>query len=129
MNLNFDISAHQIIQFPSILDERGAITVLESITQLPFDIKQVNWLYDLPENFQKEQYVYKPHNEVIVAIAGSIEMVVDDGNSKIRYQLKNSGYGLFLPKMMLRSFDIFSDNSIVLVVSDEFNEDNSAVNF
>jgi len=113
----------QIIHFPKILDERGNLSVLEQWNQIPFEIKRVYWIYDVPGGEMRGGHAYKTLNEVIVAISGSYDVVLNDGSKEYRYQLNRSYYGLYVPKMMWRHIENFSTNSLALIVADQlYNE-------
>ena len=112
----------RIINFPKILDERGNLSVLEQQKQIPFDIKRVYWIYDVPGGETRGGHAYKTFDEVIIALSGSYDVVLHDGSKEYRYQLNRSYYGLYVPKMVWRHIENFSTNSLALIVaSSEYN--------
>ena len=113
----------QIIQLPKITDPRGNLSIIEQIKQIPFEIKRVHWVYDVPGGYERGGHAYKETEEFIVALSGSFDVVVDDGLVKNRYQLNRSYFGLFVSKGMWRTMTNFSTNSLALVLSStEYNE-------
>lgn len=113
----------RIIQLPKITDPRGNLSFFENGSQLPFEIKRSFWIYDVPGGEDRGGHAYKNTEEFIVALSGSIDVVLDDGNEVKTYSLNRSYYGLYVPKMMWREMKNFSTNSLALVVaSTEYDE-------
>lgn len=112
-----------IIQLPKISDPRGNLSIIEQIKQIPFEIKRVHWVYDVPGGFDRGGHAYFETEEFIVALSGSFDVVVDDGLEKKTFQLNRSYFGLYVPKGMWRTMTNFSTNSLALVLSStEYNE-------
>lgn len=107
----------RIIQLPKILDERGNLTFLEGGNHIPFEIKRTYWIYDVPGGEQRGGHAFREQQEVIVALSGSLDVVVNDGKREARYSLNRSYYGLFVPAGLWRSMENFSTNSVALVLS------------
>lgn len=107
----------KIIQLPKILDERGNLTFLEGGNHIPFEIKRTYWIYDVPGGEQRGGHAFREQQEVIVALSGSLDVVVNDGKREARYSLNRSYYGLFVPAGLWRSMENFSTNSVALVLS------------
>jgi len=113
----------QIIQLPKILDKRGNLSFFENNNQIPFSIKRTYWIYDVPGGEVRGGHAYKENEEFVVALSGSFDVVLDDGNEKKVFNLNRSYYGLFIPKMHWREMNNFSTNSLALIVSNtEYNE-------
>lgn len=113
----------RIIQLPKITDPRGNLSFFENGSQLPFEIKRSFWIYDVPGGEDRGGHAYKNTEEFIVALSGSFDVVLDDGNEVKIYSLNRSYYGLYVPKMMWREMKNFSTNSLALVVaSTEYDE-------
>lgn len=108
----------KIIQLPKILDRRGNLSVIEEEQQVPFLIKRAFWIYDVPGDSQRGGHAYKESEELIVALSGSFDVVLDcgDGEKQV-YHLNRSYYGVYVPKMVWREMQNFSTNSLALVVS------------
>lgn len=107
----------RIISLPKIGDERGNLSIIEQIRQIPFAIKRVHWIYDVPGGIDRGGHAYKETEEFIVALSGSFDVAVDDGNSKNTYSLNRSYFGLYVPKGLWRTMTNFSTNSLALVLS------------
>lgn len=123
-------SGIRLIDFPKILDERGNLSVLEQQKEIPFDIKRVYWIYDVPGGEIRGGHAYKTFDEVIIALSGSYDVVLHDGIKEYRYQLNRSYYGLYVPKMIWRHIENFSTNSLALIVaSAEYNAGEYIRNF
>jgi hypothetical protein len=107
----------QIIQLPKIPDERGNLSFIEEEKQVPFVIERVYWIYDVPGGQVRGGHAFKKQEELIVALSGSFDVLVDNGNVKQHYQLNRSYYGLYIPAGLWRQMENFSTNSIALVLS------------
>jgi len=113
----------KIIQLPKILDRRGNLTFIEGNNHIPFGIKRTYWIYDVPGGESRGGYAFKIQQEFIVALSGSFDVVVDDGNNKKIFQLNRSYYGLYVPSGLWRHMENFSTNSLSMVLaSNDFNE-------
>ena len=110
---------HRIIEINKILDERGNLSFLQSNKEVPFEIKRVYWIYDVPGGEMRGGHAYKNLNEVIIALSGSYDVVLHDGEKEYRYQLNRSYYGLYVPRMMWRHIENFSTNSLALILTDD----------
>lgn len=108
----------KIIDLPKILDERGNLSFFQSSDHIPFDIKRVYWVYDVPGGEQRGGHAFKEQQEVIVALSGSFNVIVNDGREEKVFSLNRSYFGLYIPKMIWRHLDDFSTNSLALVASD-----------
>ncbi|HWJ27180.1 MAG TPA: FdtA/QdtA family cupin domain-containing protein [Flavisolibacter sp.] len=109
----------RIIQLPKFLDERGNLSFFENQNQIPFTIKRAYWIYDVPGGASRGGHAYKTLHEFIVALSGSFDIVLDDGNEKRTYSLNRSYYGLYVPNMIWRHIENFSTNSLALIVADQ----------
>jgi uncharacterized cupin superfamily protein len=107
----------KIIDLPKILDERGNLTFIEQIRHIPFEIKRVYWIYDVPGGQTRGGHAFKTQHELIVALSGSFDVVVNDGNVVRSHHLNRSYFGLYVPNGHWRHMDNFSTNSIALVLS------------
>ena len=106
-----------IMQLPKIADPRGNLSIIEQIKHIPFEIKRVHWVYDVPGGYDRGGHAYFETQEFIVALSGSFDVVVDDGAVKKTFQLNRSYFGLYVPKGMWRTMTNFSTNSLALVLS------------
>jgi len=107
----------QIINLPKIIDERGNLSFIEEETHLPFKIKRVYWIYDVPGGEVRGSHSFKETDELIIALSGSFEVILHDGTKEIRHFLNRSYYGLFIPRGLWRKLENFSTNSLCLILS------------
>jgi dTDP-4-dehydrorhamnose 3,5-epimerase-like enzyme len=113
----------KIIELPKIPDSRGNLSFFESEGHIPFAIKRAYWIYDVPGGEIRGGHAFKEQNEFIVAISGSFDVVVRDEKETKKISLNRSYFGLYIPKMIWRSLENFSTNSLALIVSDrDYNE-------
>lgn len=113
------MSLHDVtlIDLPKIPDERGNLSFFENNRQIPFDIKRVYWIYDVPGGETRGGHAYKELEEVIVALSGSFDVVLHDGKEEKRFTLNRSYYGLYVPQMMWRKLENFSTNALAFVAA------------
>lgn len=107
----------QIIELPKILDKRGNLSIIEEFKNIPFKIERTYWIYDVPGGESRGGHAYRENEEFIVALSGSFDVVLDDGNNKKIFSLNRSYYGLYVPKGLWREMNNFSTNSLALVLS------------
>ena len=107
----------KIIQLSKIADPRGNLSVIEELKDIPFKIKRTYWIYDVPGGEKRGGHAYKENQEFIVALSGSFDVVLDDGEEKRTFSLNRSYYGLYVPKGYWRQMQNFSTNSLALVLS------------
>lgn len=113
----------KIINLPKIEDPRGNLTFIEENNHIPFAIKRVYWIYDVPGGEVRGGHAYKKNNEFVIALSGSFDVIIKDGKTRKKFSLNRSYYGLYIPKMLWRSVENFSTNSLCLVLaSEKYNE-------
>ena len=107
----------KIIELPKIVAPRGNLSIIEQLKQVPFEIKRVYWIYDVPGGMERGEHAYKENQEFIVALSGSFDVVLDDSINKLVYPLNRSYKGLYVAKGIWRKMTNFSTNSLALVLS------------
>lgn len=107
----------QIINLPKFEDPRGNLSFIEEYKHVPFKIERAYWIYDVPGGEVRGGHAFKVQQELIVALSGSFDVVVDDGKEKQTFSLNRSYYGLYLPAGLWRQMQNFSTNSLALVLS------------
>lgn len=113
-----------LIQLPKILDNRGNLSFFENGKQIPFFIKRVYWIYDVPGGETRGGHAYKSLQEVVIALSGSFDVVLFDGKQEYRFTLNRSYTALYVPKMIWRHMENFSTNAVALIAADqEYSED------
>ena len=113
--MNIDLC--KIIELPKIVDPRGNLTFVESGNQIPFDIQRVYYLYDVPGGSERGGHAHKGLHQLIIAMSGSFDVVLDDGKKKKRVHLSRSYYGLYVCPMIWRELDNFSSGSVCMVLA------------
>ena len=112
------LESFKLIQLPKIFDERGNLSFLENENQVPFIIKRVYWIYDVPGGEVRGGHAFKQQQEFIIALSGSFDVMLHDGKQDYRFHLNRSYNGLFIPCFIWRSMENFSTNSLALVAAD-----------
>lgn len=114
----------RLIDLPKVLDERGNLSFFQSNDQLPFTIKRVYWVYDVPGGEIRGGHAFIKQHEIIIALSGSFDVIVSNGSIKKKISLNRSYFGLYIPSMIWRSLENFSTNSLALVAaSTEYSAD------
>lgn len=113
-----------IIELPKIHNVAGNITVINNDdTKLPFDVRRVYYLYDIPGGESRGAHAHKELQQLIIAASGSFDITLDDGNTKRRFSLSRPYMGLYMPQCLWRKLDNFSSGAICLVLaSHNYNE-------
>jgi glyoxylate utilization-related uncharacterized protein len=107
----------KIIELPRITDPRGNLTFIEGESHIPFSIKRVFYLYDVPGGATRAGHGHKMLEEFMIAISGSFDVLLDDGHEKRRYHLNRSFYGLYIPPLVWRELENFSSGSVCMVLA------------
>lgn len=111
-----------LIEIPKVHDERGSLAVIEKEV-LPFAIKRVYYLYDVPSDSYRGGHAHKEQQSVIIALSGSFDVIIDDGKNKKRIMLNKPTQGLYIPTNIWREIDNFSSGAVCLVLaSTEYDE-------
>ena len=108
-----------IIELPRIHDPRGNLTFIEGSNHVPFDIKRIFYLYDVPGGASRAGHALKTCHQFVIAASGSFDIIVDDGATKQRFPLNRSYYGLYIPPLFWREIENFSSNSVCTVLASE----------
>jgi len=117
----------RLINLPKISDPRGNLSFIESGMHIPFDIKRVYYLYDVPGGSDRGSHAHKNLHQFIVAMSGSFDVVLDDGKEKKRFHLNRSYNGLYLCPMMWRDLDNFSSGAVCMVLASEHYDKNDYI--
>jgi hypothetical protein len=111
------VDACRIIELPKISDPRGNLTFVEGGHHIPFDIRRVYYLYDVPGGAERGGHSHKHLHQLLIAMSGSFDVLLDDGCRKKRIHLNRSYYGLYIPPLIWRELDNFSSGSVCLVLA------------
>ena len=110
----------QLIELPKIADPRGNLTFVESGHHIPFDIKRVYYLYDVPGGATRAAHGHRNLSQVMIAMSGSFDVTLDDGRSRRKFHLNRSYFGLHIRPMIWRDLDNFSSGSVCMVLASEW---------
>ena len=117
----------RIIELPKFLDDRGNLSFLENGAQIPFEIKRVHWIYDVPGGECRGGVAYKTTEEFIVAMSGSFDVVVRDGEKEWKFFLNRSYKGVYIPAGLWRSIENYSSNSVAVIAASTFYDPSDAI--
>lgn len=114
----------KIIDLKKIINDKGNLTPVENSTDIPFDVKRIYYLYDVPGGETRGGHAHQKLQQFVICLSGSFDILLDDGTNKKTYKLNRSHYGLFIPPMIWRELVNFSTGAICLVLASEFYEEN-----
>jgi oxalate decarboxylase/phosphoglucose isomerase-like protein (cupin superfamily) len=107
----------EILALPKYLDERGNLSVIEEMKEIPFKIERAYWIYDVPGGEERGGHAYRENEEVIISMSGSFDVILDNGKEKKTFSMNRSYFGLYVPKGWWRSMNNFSTNAVAFVVA------------
>src|SRR5215475_12792145 len=113
----------RIIDLPKIEEPRGNLTFIEGDRHIPFEIKRVYFLYDVPGGATRAGHGHKALQQLMIAMSGSFDVELDDGYARKKYHLNRSYYGLYIPSMIWRDIDNFSSGSVCMVLASDYFEE------
>lgn len=112
-----------IIDLPKVSDQRGNLTFVEGGSHIPFDIRRVYYVYDVPGGSVRGSHAHRDLHQLVIAMSGSFDVVLDDGREERRFCLNRSYYGLYVCPMMWRTLDNFSSGAVLMVLASSHFED------
>ena len=107
----------KLVELPKVVDFRGNLSVIEEMNQIPFEIKRVYWIYDVPGGEKRYGHAFKEQHVFIVALSGCFDVILNDGNEERVITLNRSYNGVYVPNRIWRRIENFSTNSVALVLS------------
>ena len=107
----------RIIEMPRITEPRGNLTFIEGKRHIPFSIERVYYLYDVPGGAHRGGHAHRELEQLIIAMSGSFDVLLDDGHKKARFHLDRSYFGLYVCPMIWRELDNFSSGSVCMVLA------------
>lgn len=107
----------QIIELPKINEPRGNLTFIEGGRHVPFEIKRVYYLYDVPGGAERGGHAHKNLHQLIIAMSGSFDVILNDGSQQKRFHLNRSYFGMYVCPMIWRELDNFSSGSVCMVLA------------
>lgn len=120
-------SAGTVIYLPKMFDPRGNLTVAEQFKNVPFGIKRVYWVYDVPGGESRGGHAHKECKEFIIAVSGSFHVTLDDGTDKKSYLLNHPYQGLLVDAGVWRTLDDFSSGAVCLVLASELYDESDYI--
>jgi len=114
-----NVNTCKLIDLPKINDPRGNLTFIEGGRHVPFEIKRVFYLYDVPGGADRGGHALKKCHQFLIAMSGSFDVILDDGRKKKRIQLNRSYFGLHIPPLIWREMDNFSSGAVCLALASE----------
>ena len=109
----------RLVDLPKINDARGNLTFIEGGRHLPFEVRRIFYLYDVPGGSTRAGHALKQCHQFIISLSGSFDVILDDGTEKRRFHLNRSYYGLYVAPGVWRELENFSSNSVCLVLASE----------
>jgi hypothetical protein len=106
-----------LINLPKIPDLRGNLSFIEEDSHIPFKIHRVYWIYDVPGGEYRGGHAFRETEELIVALSGSFDVILNSGEKDYVFHLNRSYYGIYVPKMLWRVLENFSTNSLALILA------------
>lgn len=120
----------RIIDLPQVADERGNLSFIEECKEAPFAIRRVYWIYDVPGGRDRGEHALRETQELIIALSGSFDVVLDDGAASVTYRLNRSYRAVYVPAGTWRRMTNFTTNSLALVLSStEYDEGDYIENY
>ena len=104
----------RLIELPKFLDARGNLSFAEQNNHIPFIIERTYWIYDVPGGENRGGHAFKSNQEIVIALSGAFDVLVDDGENKKVFSLNRSYYALYIPAGLWRTMENFSTNSLAL---------------
>ncbi|MBQ4205704.1 MAG: WxcM-like domain-containing protein [Bacteroidales bacterium] len=116
-----------LCSLPRYLDDRGNLSYFENGNQIPFEIKRVHWIFDVPGGEERGGLAYKETEEFIVAASGSFDVIIDDGTNRQTIQLNRSYKGVYIPKGLWRAVENFSTNAVAIIAASTLYDEDDAI--
>lgn len=120
MNADAKSREPRVLEFPKIHDPRGNLTFIEAGRHVPFEIRRVYYLYDVPGGESRAGHAHRTLEQVLVAMSGSFDVTIDDGRSRRKFHLNRSYFGLYVPCMVWREIDNFSSGAVCMALASTF---------
>ena len=119
-----DQGAVRLISFPRIHELRGDLTAVEGGREVPFDIARIFYLYNVPVDAERGGHANKNCEQVLFALSGSYRVVVDNGETREDYWLRDPQKGLYIGRMVWREMDRFSQGAVMMVLASRHYDEN-----
>jgi hypothetical protein len=110
----------KVVEFPKITDHRGNLTFVEGGRHVPFEIRRVFYIYDIPSGGTRGAHAHKAIEQVLICLSGGLEVYLDDGHDQRTVRLNRPWMGLYLPSMVWASEGNFDAGTVYLVLTSDF---------
>ncbi|KXS55930.1 MAG: hypothetical protein AMR96_05465 [Candidatus Adiutrix intracellularis] len=117
----------KLIELPIIHDCRGNLTIIESARHIPFEIKRVYYLYDVPGGSIRGGHAHKKLHQFIVSMSGSFDIILNDGLEETSFHLNRSYLGLYISPMIWRDLNNFSTGSVCMILASDFYDESDYI--
>jgi dTDP-4-dehydrorhamnose 3,5-epimerase-like enzyme len=117
----------KLIELPKNYRDKGNITAVNSLIEIPFNVNRIYYLYDVPGGESRGGHAHKELQQVIIAASGSFDLIIDDGKNKKKFSLNRPNIGVLMPKGLWRELDNFSSGSICLVLASDIYDENDYI--
>lgn len=124
---HWSIDNCKILEFPIISDHRGNLTFIEANRHIPFEIKRMYYLYDVPGGAERAAHSHRTLHQVYIAMSGSFDVHLDDGKQQRSFHLNRSYYGLYICPMIWRDIDNFSSNAVLSVLASDYYDESDYI--
>lgn len=119
-----DLESCRLITLPKIADPRGNLTFIEANRHVPFEIRRLYYLYDVPGGESRAGHAHRRLEQFIIAATGSFDVVLDNGYERKRFFLNRAHYGLYVPSLVWRELENFSSGSLCVVLASDYYDEN-----
>jgi hypothetical protein len=113
------MATYKLMNLPKIYDIRGNLTFIENYKHIPFEIRRVFYLYDVPAGESRAGHSLRDCQQFIIALSGSFDIIVDDGKERSKFTMNRPYIGLYVPALCWRELENFSSGSVCLVLASE----------
>ena len=128
--IRMECSDCRVLELPKKQDGRGNLSIIEGMKQIPFSISRAYWIYDVPGGDERGGHAYRENEEFIVALSGSFDVVIRDGEQERVFSLNRSYFGVYVPCGLWRVMRNFSTNSLALILaSKDYDEKDYILDF
>jgi hypothetical protein len=121
------VNPAKLVELPKVLDARGNLSFLQVPDQVPFDIRRTYWIYDVPGGERRGSHAFRKTDEIVIALSGSFDVILHDGSAERRWSLNRSYVGLYVPRMLWRTLQNFSTNSLALILASTDYDENDYI--
>lgn len=115
------------INLKKIDDARGSLTVVEGTKDIPFEIKRIYYIYNIPAGEYRGTHAHRKLEQLMIAVSGSFDVIADDGSTKVKFHLSKPFEGLYIPQMIWREMSNFSSGTVCLVLASEIYDESDYI--